>query len=385
MSVAMVNQQTGQPVRRPLIARHLLVVGQTGSGKTTTTLALLNELQQTDQTAIILDPTGEYAQLPNAVTYRLGANAYLEAGLLDAGELQEVLGLALPSRLDQQLSRAINALRIQRNLLQQAGPLKKLNRPLAQYQALLNQLSPWARDYDIALLPQQLVEEAVIPFADDRADYSLCGQVYDRERINRDWGLLTELRNRLAGPAFQELFDTQSHPGVAKTELGFVLKMFLRHRSSHRTLVIDLSLLRRYERQQGALISYLLKQVLTDRLDQRDQSQRAVKIVIDEAHRYLPTTEQELSRNGIFQLLREGRKVNLQLILTTQSPLDLPDRLRSQFAQAVVHRLSSQGELVALPVATELTTTGTLAVGEALLLAVGKPSQVVRVQKPDWL
>ena len=377
MPVAMVNQQTGQPVRQPLTARHLLVVGQTGSGKTTTTLALLNELQQTDQTAIILDPTGEYAQLPNAVTYRLGANAYLEAGRLDAGELQEVLGLALPPRLDHQLSRAINALRIQRNLLQQAGPLKKINRPLAQYQTLLNQLSPWARDYDVTLLPQQLVEEAAIPFADDRADYSLCGQVYDREQINRDWGLLTELRNRLAGPAFRELFDTQSHPGVAKTELGFVLKMFLRHRSSHRTLVIDLSLLRRYERQQGALISYLLKQV--------DQSQRAVKIVIDEAHRYLPTTEQELSRNGIFQLLREGRKVNLQLILTTQSPLDLPARLRSQFAQAVVHRLSNQGELAALPVATELNTTGTLAVGEALLLAVGAPSQVVRVQKPDWL
>ena len=138
MPVAMVNQRTGQPVRRPLTARHLLVVGQTGSGKTTTTLALLNELQQTDQTAIILDPTGEYAQLPNAVTYRLGANAYLEAGRLDAGELQEVLGLALPPRLDHQLSRAINALRIQRNLLQQAGPLNKINRPLAQYQALLN-------------------------------------------------------------------------------------------------------------------------------------------------------------------------------------------------------------------------------------------------------
>lgn len=125
MPVAMVNQRTGQPVR------HLLVVGQTGSGKTTTTLALLNELQQTD-------PTGEYAQLPNAVTYRLGANAYLEGGRLDAGELQEVLGLALPPRLDHQLSRAINALRIQRNLLQQAGPLKKINQPLAQYQALLN-------------------------------------------------------------------------------------------------------------------------------------------------------------------------------------------------------------------------------------------------------
>lgn len=76
MPVVMTNQQTGQPVRRPLTDQHLLVVGQTGSGKTTPTLALLNQLQQTDQTAIVLDPTGEYAQLPNAVTYRLGANAY---------------------------------------------------------------------------------------------------------------------------------------------------------------------------------------------------------------------------------------------------------------------------------------------------------------------
>lgn len=45
---------------------HLLIVGQTGSGKTTSTLSLLSQLQQLDQTAIILDPTGEYAKLPNA-------------------------------------------------------------------------------------------------------------------------------------------------------------------------------------------------------------------------------------------------------------------------------------------------------------------------------
>ena len=76
MPAVMENQQTGQHDRRPLTAIHLLVVGQTGSGKTPTILALLNELQQTDQTAIILDPTGEYAQLPNAVIYQLGTNAY---------------------------------------------------------------------------------------------------------------------------------------------------------------------------------------------------------------------------------------------------------------------------------------------------------------------
>lgn len=380
---AMTDLRTGRPVHRPLTDQHLLVVGQTGSGKTTTVLALLDQLQQTDQTAIVFDPTGEYARLPHAVTYRLGDNAYLEAGRLDPGELQAVLGLNLPERLERQLSRAMNALRIQRNLLQQPGPLKKVGRPLAQYQSLLNQLSAWSRDYAIAELPRQLLEEAVIPFVDDRADYSLCGQTYDREQISRDWGLLTDLRERLASPAFRDLFDTQDHPGMAKTELGFVLKLFLQHRSSHRTLVIDLSLLRRYERQQGALLSELFKQVLNDRLAQRGQPQPAVKIVLDEAHRYLPA-DQELSHNGIFQLLREGRKVNLQLLLTTQSPLDLPVRLRSQFSRALVHRLSSGDELAALPVVPKLSTASTLATGEALLLAAGETDQLVRVRKPQW-
>ena len=68
-----------------LKAHHLLIVGQTGSGKTTTTLSLLDQFQHENQTAIVLDPTGEYAQLPNAVTYTLGENAYLEAGKLSAG------------------------------------------------------------------------------------------------------------------------------------------------------------------------------------------------------------------------------------------------------------------------------------------------------------
>lgn len=229
---ALTNLRTGAPVHcQP--DRHLLVVGQTGSGKTTTTLALLNQLQQADQTAIVFDPTGEYAQLPNAVTYRLGDNAYLEAGRLDADALQEVLGIMLPERLARQLGRAINALQVQRNLLHQAGSLRKVGRPVDQYQDLLNQLGSWAREYDVTSLPQQLIEEDVIPLADDRADYSLCGQVYDRRQISHDWAVLTDFRERLARPAFRDLFDTRTHPGVAKTELGFVLKMFLHQRSSH--------------------------------------------------------------------------------------------------------------------------------------------------------
>ena len=86
----------GKPVKdiHSLVAHHLLVVGQTGSGKTTSTLSLLDQLQRTNYTTIIFDPTGEYSKLPNSVTYKLGENAYLEAGQLSAHQLREALQIS---------------------------------------------------------------------------------------------------------------------------------------------------------------------------------------------------------------------------------------------------------------------------------------------------
>lgn len=114
MTELMTEQTGGRVTATELTKRHLLVVGQTGSGKTTTTLALLSQLQQTSQTAIILDPTGEYAKLPNTITYRLGVNAYLEAGALTAPQLLRVLELPADPWLVTKLEAAITALRIQR-------------------------------------------------------------------------------------------------------------------------------------------------------------------------------------------------------------------------------------------------------------------------------
>lgn len=70
-------------------------------------------------------------------------------------------------------------MRVQRNLRHQPGTLTKINRSVDDYQELLNQLSSWASDYAVSLLPQQLVEEAVVPLASSQADYSLLGQEYD--------------------------------------------------------------------------------------------------------------------------------------------------------------------------------------------------------------
>lgn len=362
---------------------HLLIIGQTGSGKTTTTLSLLDQLQRMSQTTIVFDPTGEYSQLPNAVSYRLGDNAYLEAGKLTAEELQEVLQLPYSGQLKEKLTQAINALRIQRNIVEQNGPYKKLGVPIVRYQQQLAQLSSWASDYRVQDLFAQLIEEFVEPRQDDRADYQLLGQEYSRQAINKAWDKLTTLRECLASSMFTTLFDTIAHPGTFKTELNFVLNMFLNQRSSHRTLVIDLSALKEYEASQRAIISFLLKKILRTRLI--TPKKIPVNIVIDEAHRYLPQEDQQLADNGIFQVLREGRKLHLKMILTTQSPLDLPARLRSQFSNMVVHRLASQEEVASLP-GSSITANKVdqLDIGQAYLKTLGENAAAVKVNEPSW-
>ncbi|MCI1974448.1 MAG: ATP-binding protein [Limosilactobacillus sp.] len=369
---------------RSLVAHHLLVVGQTGSGKTTSTLSLINSLQRESYTTIIFDPTGEYSKLPNSVTYKLGENAYLEAGQLSAHQLREALQINGNQILNDKLSQAVDALRIQQNIVQSNKPYVKINVPIIHYQKELSQLSDWSRSFAPQNLANQLIEEFVIPYPDERADYSLLGQQYDRQTINQEWNMLSTIRQHLASDAFRLLFDPEPHPGVFKTELNFIIKMFLEHRSSHRTLVIDLSVLKQYEARQRVVISLLLKNLLAVRL--QEPNNFPVNIVLDEAHRYLPKDEYQLADNGIFQVLREGRKVGLSMTLTTQSPLDLPARLRSQFANLLLHHLTSPEELASLTNADKINRheISRLVTGEAILLLANEPGRKINVNLPKW-
>ncbi|MBB1080017.1 ATP-binding protein [Limosilactobacillus sp. STM2_1] len=364
-----------------IFTHHLLVVGQTGSGKTTTTLSLLNQLQALNQTTIVLDPTGEYAQLPNAITYQLGVNAYLEAGTLSADELQEVLQLHLPAQIRNKLVQAITALRVQHNIIERDGVYKKCGQEIDSYQQKLAQLAPWAMDYQAQDLFKQLIEEFIIPYDNENANYRLLGQQYDRKAIARNWDILTTIRERLASEMFATIFDTRRHPGKFKTELSFVFNMFLNQRSTHRTLVIDLSALKGYEESQRVLISFLMKKILQMRL-QRPKN-IPVNVVLDEAHRYLPQREEKLADNGIFQVLREGRKLHLKVLLTTQSPLDLPPRLRSQFNNIVIHRLMENDEIKSLGIITSPVEIKKLGVGKAGL-KIGDQLTKVQVAMPNW-
>lgn len=126
-----------------------------------------------------------------------------------------------------------------------------------------------------------------------------------------------------------------------------------------------------------------MKRILEHRL--QHNAAFPVNIIIDEAHRYLPTNEDVLSENGIFQVLREGRKVGLNVILTTQSPLDLPAKLRSQFPNLLVHHLASPEEVGSLNLDSQLTATVSgLGIGQAIMCLLNQSPRVIDVPLPSW-
>ncbi|WP_295728099.1 ATP-binding protein [uncultured Limosilactobacillus sp.] len=370
------NSSTVVPTVHELTNGHLLITGQTGSGKTTTTLSLLSQLQRATSTAIVFDPTGEYTQLPNVVVYRLGGNAYLDAGQFSAPALLNITGL--PQSFCQLAKQAMNSLRIMQNLHGTAQVFKKINYPIDKYQQQINQLERWTASYPVDLLPAQMIEELVVPYADQRANYQVLGQEYHRQRIQEDWPWLTRLREQISLPAFQALFGTGHSASGPLVELNYVIQMFLSQPVDHQTLVIDLSVLKQFEAVQQIVISQLLKQILVYRL--RNDHHLPVKIVIDEAHRYLPA-EDQLADNGIFQIAREGRKANLALILTTQSPLDLSSRLRSQFSNLIVHHLAAPQEWAAFPWAH--VAEDQLAVGSAIIKASLEDPITAQINLPE--
>ena len=220
----------------------------------------------------------------------------------------------------------------------------------------------------------------VVPFSDQRANYHLLGQEYDRQLIAQQWQLVTALRERLAESSFRRLFDTTTHPQAVSYELSFVLQMYLTKRAK-KNLVIDLSKLHEKGAAQRLLISLIFNQMLIIR--SRNTSEFPVAVVIDEAHRYLPVDSRQLADNGIFRLFREGRKAGLSVVMTTQSTLDLPDRLRSQFANLLVHHLASREELFYLHLQS-LPTTG-LTTGEVYWVHGDRRPSKWQVQEPRWL
>jgi hypothetical protein len=69
-----------------------------------------------------------------------------------------------------------------------------------------------------------------------------------------------------------------------------------------------------------------------------------VQIVLEEAHRYLGGSANQMAREAANRIAREGRKYGIGLMLVTQRPAELPDTALAQCGTLIALRLSNQSD-----------------------------------------
>ncbi|WP_259650392.1 ATP-binding protein [Leuconostoc rapi] len=374
-----------------LLAHHLLVVGATGSGKSTSMLSLVEQLQKAGQTTIIFDATGEYRHLDHAVVYQLGVNANLQMADLNNDAVASILAIKSET-LKHKLEAAIQSLKIQQNVVASTGTYLKLNKSIAVFNEQIQTLVMSGKDYNPAMLSDQIIEEFIIPSTNDVPDFNLLGQQYNYPSIQHFWDNIIHAKLLLTNDRLQRIYGIRnsvsynypSQPMVTQTDLNYVLKLFSRLASKNRSLVIDVSALAVGTESSQTVISILLKQLLDIRSKNSDRL--PLTIFLDEAHRYIPNHPSDLMDSGIFKILREGRKYGIYTVLSTQSPLDLPVQLRGHFGSYLVHKLQDQAEISAILGKYNKEKIAHLAVGSGMLKLFGKKkAKQVTVIKPQAL
>ncbi|MGO0154548.1 ATP-binding protein [Leuconostoc mesenteroides] len=350
-----------------LLSQHLLITGVTGSGKSSTALTIIEELKNNQQNVIVLDPTGEFQAIPNVQRIILGDDGFFDITHLTSEQIAHLLNITDKSLLAH-LPAAIESLQIQNNVVTKPGIYKKINRSQFEHDHLVDQLKIKDKHFDLSLLANQLQEEFIIPYADERADFSLLGQTYDKEAIVNAWASLSQLKQTLKNKQIRSLLSRSKKQEIVHYDVEYLLRLFTTRQATKQSLIIDLSLFSHERKINQILVEILIIQMMS--IAKLNRPGFPVTIFIDEAHRYLSNSGH--GNHGIFSLIREGRKLGLDLMLSTQSPLDIPVELLGQFGSAIVQRLNTRNEIKNLLNIKEdlIDTVTNLATGEALLKTV---------------
>ncbi|GAO99670.1 ATP-binding protein [Fructobacillus ficulneus] len=354
-----------------LFQPHLLIVGQTGAGKSTTLQQISRQLVDLRAGQIVFDPTGEFSKAANQqIQYDVGDNVYFDLSQLSAHALLQALDLVWPDEMIEALSQAQTALRINRHLyhLDQILDLTQLNPD--DFYANKSKLYPSQWAYSLNLLAGQ-----------SRANLAATGQE-NRSSQNEQF-YVNQLADRLANPILKLLAPNQD-PKKTKYDLLYLLKLAVAKANFGAKVSINLSRLKDLGSLQATIMSTAWQELLAFQVS--SHTKYPVYLLIDEGHRFVGEQVDDKA-SGLAQLLREGRKEKLFVAFASQSPLDLPTALVSQFNSVMSHRLANQAEIQNLPgffANSHLTKViGNLKMGQTYLRCGQNKGRIVQINFGD--
>ncbi|ACV28398.1 Type IV secretory pathway, VirB4 components [Anaerococcus prevotii] len=313
-----------------LFDRHLMTIGTTNSGKSTTALSILDKLILAEKKVLIIDPTGEYLDAfyeDDIKQLTLGRDTVLTPGKVSYSQ-RAMLFETNDSTQPAVIADAITSLRYQKRegndcaLVKEGKEIKDINNKLKS-------LTEEDLDFDLDLLPKQILEEGV------EADRKM--QLYQKGAFqfnNKQW-LFQKVEYKLRNSELLNFFNSKND----KFDLLGEIDRFIKNET--KSLYINTSEIGVGD-GIGAMIIDLISNYI---INHKDKNDVAFVIFIDEVHRYSKDIGGVRYQTGLTAIAREGRKKGIFLFLTTQNPNDVPSDLLGQIGSLLIHRLTHRYEI----------------------------------------
>lgn len=345
-----------------LFSRHAAIVGTTGSGKSWTTSSLIYNLLENKQKVILIDATGEYANLAkkycdNNNQVVLGETHVLSYKKFSIEDLFNLLNPA-PGVQAPKLKEAIKSLKLipycddkeevyVTDMGQNIKTIVKEGKERQPFLDLLNTnmalISKDDCDFDIRALATQIENECIWPSPRGNYNKHLYGDT-DEGTYGHCISLITRIENLIQDDFHNKIFDFQQSSELP--DLLDNLDDFIKKDHSNRNfLYIDVSKVP-FSLEMREIVVDIIGQKLLTHSRVGIFRDKPLTVFLDEAHqflnKYVSKDDQPNKLMSFESIAKEGRKYGLFLSITTQLPRDIPVGILSQIGTFIIHRLINQ-------------------------------------------
>ncbi|GLV21651.1 ATPase [Sphingobium sp. TomMM35A] len=298
-----------------MLGKHFALLGSTGTGKSTSAALILHRICDLSPEGhiVMVDPHGEYgaAFAQNGAVFDVG-NLALPYWLMNFEEHCEVFVTSQGS------DRTVDC-----------DILAKCLLAARQKNRLAESLGRLTVDSPIPYLLSDLTN--ILQNEMGKLDKGTGALPYMR--------LKTKVEEIKADPRYSFMFSGML---VADTMQEFLAKIFRLPSGGKPISIIDVSAMP--SDITSVVVSVLSRLVFDYAIWARDEAQRPILLVCEEAHRYIPSTTTgngQAVRRILERIAKEGRKYGVSLGLITQRPSDLAEGVLSQCGTIISMRLNN--------------------------------------------
>ncbi|MBO9574654.1 MAG: DUF87 domain-containing protein [Sphingobium sp.] len=298
-----------------LLGKHFALLGSTGTGKSTSAALILHRICDLSPQGhiVMIDPHGEYA-----------------AAFATNGEVYNASNLELPYWL-------MNFEEHCEVLVTSKGPERAIDCDILA-KCLLAARAKNRASEGIA----RLTVDSPVPYLLSDLSNILSAEMGKLDKGTNSLPYI-RLRSRLdeikADPRFSFMFNGML---VADSMMSFLGKVFRLPAHGKPISIVDTSAMP--SEITHVVVAVLARVIFDFAVWSRDEEQKPILLVCEEAHRYVPATtigEGQSVRKILERIAKEGRKYGVSLGLITQRPSDLAEGVLSQCGTIIAMRLNN--------------------------------------------